>query len=183
MIEGLLKGSTAMNIPSPRHLWCKIKTHNSVILELSKEQQRELRRQMWTTVKNLDEWYDRWQSFCLEFRFADDDVQGRITFLEEEKRWIVNMDETKFSTDGSDGGIGGRPTNSITMLGVARAGTDVNKARMSSTLMCGSNAAGEALPIHVIFSSDAQEEKYQVDSRSLADFPCVRARFGQNDEE
>jgi hypothetical protein len=52
-----------------------------VILELSKEQKSELGRQMWTTVKNLDEWYDWWQSFCLEFGFADDDGQGRITFF------------------------------------------------------------------------------------------------------
>jgi hypothetical protein len=152
-------------------------------MALSKEQQSELRRQMWTTVKNLDEWYDRWQSFSLEFGFADDDGQGGITCSEEQKRRIVNMDETKFSTDRSYGGIGDRPANSITMLGVARSGTAVNKANMSSTLMCGSNAAGEALPIHVMFSSDAQEESYQVDARWMADFPRVRARFGHDNEE
>jgi hypothetical protein len=54
MIEDLLKESTVMNIPRPRHLWLKIKTHNYVILELIKEQQSELRHQMWTTVKNPD---------------------------------------------------------------------------------------------------------------------------------
>jgi hypothetical protein len=66
---------------------------------------------MWTTINNIDAWYDRWQSFFLEFGFADDDGQGELPFTEEHKRWIVNMDETKFSTDGSDGGIGGRPVN------------------------------------------------------------------------
>jgi hypothetical protein len=55
MIAALSKGSTVMNIPRPSHLWRKIKTQNSVILELSKEQQSELRRQMWTTVNNIDE--------------------------------------------------------------------------------------------------------------------------------
>jgi hypothetical protein len=137
MIEALLKGSTVMNIPRPRRLWQKIKTQNSVILELSKEQQSEFRRQMWTTVKNIDECYDRWQSFCLEFGFADDDGQGGITFSEEHKRWIVNMDQTKFSAGGSDGGTGDRPANSITMLGVSRAGNAVNKASTSSTPICG----------------------------------------------
>jgi hypothetical protein len=154
MIEALLLGSTVLNIPRPRHLWRKIETQYYVILELSKEQQSELRRQMWTTVNNLDEWYDRWKSFCLEFGFADDDGQGGKTFSEEQKRWIVNMDEIKLSTDGSNGGIGGRPANSITILGVARAGTDVNTASMSSTLMCGSNASGEAFltnPCDVLF--------------------------------
>jgi hypothetical protein len=68
------------------------------------------------------------------------------------------MYETKFSTDGSDGVTGARPANLITLLGVAKAGTATNKASMSSTSMRGSNAAGEALPFHVMFSSDAQEE-------------------------
>ena len=88
------------------------------------------------------------------------------------------MDETKFSTDGSDGGIGGRPANYITIVGVARAGIAMNKASMSSTFMCGSNAAGKTLPVHVMFSSDAQEENCQVDARWIADFPHVVARFG-----
>jgi hypothetical protein len=129
-----------------------------VILELSKEQQSELHRQIWTTVKNLEDWYNRWQRFCLGFAFGDSDGEGGIVFSEEPKRRIVNMDKTKFSTDGSDGGIGGRPENSITLLDVARAYTAMNKSSMSSTLMCGSNAAGEALPVHIMFSADAQEE-------------------------
>jgi hypothetical protein len=93
------------------------------------------------------------------------------------------MDETKFSMDGSDGGIGGCPANSITLLGVARAGTAMNKASISSTLVCGSNATGEALPVHVMFSSDAQEENYQVDTRWLANFPHVVARFGNEEDQ
>jgi hypothetical protein len=127
-----------------------------VILELSKEQHSELRRQMWMTVKNLDEWYDQWQRFFLEFAFGESDGKGGIVFSEEQERRIVNMDETNFGTDGSDGGTGGRPANSITLLGVARAGTAINKQLFSSTFMCGLNAAGESLPVHIMFSSDAQ---------------------------
>jgi hypothetical protein len=182
IIEALLKGNTTPNIPQPRYLWRKVTLRNSVILELSKEHHIELRHQMWTTVKNLDEWYDRWKRFFLEFAFGDSDGKGGIVFSEEQKRRIVNMDETKFSTDGSDGGIGGRPANSITLLGVARAGTSMNKASMSSTLMCSSNAACEALPVHVMFSYDDQEENYQVDARWLANFPHMVARF-ENEED
>jgi hypothetical protein len=183
MIEALLKGTTITNIPRPRYIWCKIKAQNSVIPELRKEQTRELWRQMWTTVKTFYEWYDRWQSLCLKFGFGDDDGNGGITFCDNNKRWIVNMEETQFSTDGSHGGIGGRPGNSITMLGVARAGTAFNKSIMSSTLICGSNTVGESLLIHVMFSLDTQEENYQVDARWLANFPCVCARFGDEDEQ
>jgi hypothetical protein len=66
------------------------------------------------------------------------------------------MDETKFSTDGSDGGIGGRPASSVTISDTTRAGTHTNKSSLSITLMRGSNAADEPLPVHVIFSSDVQ---------------------------
>jgi hypothetical protein len=37
------------------------------------------------------------------------------------------MDETKFSTEGSDSGIGGRPANSVTISDTTRAGTGTNK--------------------------------------------------------
>jgi hypothetical protein len=59
----------------------------------------------------------------------------------------------------------------------------MNKSLMSSTLLCGSNAAGKALPVHVMFSSDAQEENYQADARRLSDFPHVVARFGNEEDQ
>jgi hypothetical protein len=59
----------------------------------------------------------------------------------------------------------------------------MNKASMASTLMSGSNAAGEALPVHIMFSSDAQGENYQVDARWIANFPRVVARFGNEEDQ
>jgi hypothetical protein len=47
--------------------------------------------------------------------------------------------------------------------------------------MCGSNAAGEPLPVHVMFSSDAQEENYSIDYSWIADFPRVQGVFGHED--
>jgi hypothetical protein len=91
------------------------------------------------------------------------------------------MDETKFSTDGSDGGIGGRPANSVTISDTTRAGTGTNKSSLISTLMCRSNAAGAPLPVHVMFSSDAQEENYSIDYRWIADVPRVQGIFGHED--
>jgi hypothetical protein len=94
---------------------------------------------------------------------------------------ICNMDKTKFSTDGSDGGIGGRPANSATISETTRAGTSTNKSSLSSTLMCGSNVAGDPLHVHVIFSSDDQEENYSIDYRWITDFPGVQGIFGHED--
>jgi hypothetical protein len=91
------------------------------------------------------------------------------------------MDETKFSTDGSDGGIGGRPANSMTIADAARAGTGTNKSSLSSTFMCGSNVAGEPLPVHVMFSSDAQEENYSIDYCWITVFSRAQIVFGHED--
>jgi hypothetical protein len=167
-------------ITSPRNLWRKLKAENAICLELSREVQVELRRQMWTTATNLGDWYDHFESFCIEYGFGDDGGGGKVVFTDDQKRRISNMDETKFSMDGSDGEIGGRPANSITIAGTTRSGTATNKASLSSTLMCGSTAAGEPLPIHAMFSSDAQEEKMVVDYRWIADFPRVQGRYGHD---
>jgi hypothetical protein len=64
-----------------------------------------------------------------------------------------------FSLDGSDEGCGGQPASSITISGAIHPGTSANKSNVASTLMCGSNAAGEALPLHIMFSSKAEDEK------------------------
>jgi hypothetical protein len=115
---------------------------------------------MWTTAMDIGNWYDHFESFCIEYGFGDDDGGGKVVFTDDQKRCISNMDETKFSMDGSDGEIGGCPANLITISRTTRYDTSTNKASLSSTLMCGSTAAGEPLPIHVMFYSEAQEKKW-----------------------
>jgi hypothetical protein len=75
--------SSLRKVSSPHNLWRKIKAENAVDLELSKEQQVELRRQMWTTEVNLKEWFDRWEVFCIEYGFGDDDCTCHVVFSEE----------------------------------------------------------------------------------------------------
>jgi hypothetical protein len=129
----------------------------------------------------LKDWFERWGEFCIEYAFGDDDGTDHVFFSEEQKQRICNIDGTKFSTDGSDGGIGGCPANSVTISDTTRAGTGTNKSSLSINLMCGSNAAGEPLPVHVMFSSDAQEENYSINYRWIADLPCVQGVFGHED--
>jgi hypothetical protein len=76
--------SSLRKLPSPRNLWRKIKAENAVNLELSTEQQVELRRQMWTTEVNLKDWFDWWEAFCIEYGFGDDDDDdtGHVVFSE-----------------------------------------------------------------------------------------------------
>ena len=122
------------------------------------------------------------QSFVLEYGFADLDENGNVTFSEEQRRRIINLDETNFSLDGSDGGRGGRPAASVTVVDATLTGIATNKSSISSTLMCGSNAAEEPLPLHnIMFSSDAQnEENYGVSLSWIQDLPSVYVRFGHD---
>jgi hypothetical protein len=165
MISSLVKENARQRISIPRNLWRDIKAANAVVLELPNEEKVELRHQMWTTVRNLELWYDSWESFCIEYGFGIDDGTGHVKFTEEQRRRIANIEETKFSMDGADGGIDRRPENSITIANMTRSGTSCNKASMSSTLMCGYNAAREPLPVHVMFYSNAQEENFFVGTK------------------
>jgi hypothetical protein len=167
-------------ITIPRNLWRNLKAETAICLELSREVQVKMRHQMWTAATNLGDWHDYFESFCIEYGFGDDGGGGKVVFTDDQKRHILNMDETKFSMDGSDGENGGRPAKSITIAGTTISGTATNKASLSSTLMCGSTAAGEPLPIHAMFLSDAQEENMVVDYRWIADFPRVQGRYGHN---
>jgi hypothetical protein len=50
---------------------------------------------------------------------------------------------------------------------------------ISSTLVCGSNAAGEPLPLHIMFSSSAQsEDNYSVSAEWMFDLSRVFIQFG-----
>lgn len=87
---------------------------------------------------------------------------------------ICNIDETKLSLDGSDGGIGGRPCCTIHVKMKCRMGTASNKSGCSSTLICGSNAAGEPMPMFIAFASEAEnDENYKVRADWLVGMPKV----------
>jgi len=50
--------------------------------------------------------------------------------------------------------------------------------------MCGSNAAGEAMPPHIMFSSDAKEaENYAVNAVWILSLPRVKGIFGHEEEK
>ena len=140
-----------------------------------------MRRLLWTTPENLNNWFDEWGLFCVSNGFATRTDQGEVIFSETQKRRIINIDKTNLSLDGSDGGRGGRPACSITIKHCQRPGTAQNKAGLSSSLMCGSNAAGEAMPLHVMFSSKAEEENMAVKLSWIDGLPSVSGMFGHDE--
>jgi hypothetical protein len=63
---------------------------------------------------------------------------------------ILNLDETCMSLDGGDGNRGGRPTH-FPQLGKA-----TSKSALTTTMIGGSNVAGEPIPPHFQFQLSAQ---------------------------
>ena len=160
----------------------KFKKDHASILDVSKEQVREMRRLIWCTPGNLQDCFDEWEGFVITNGFATRNETGDVIFTEDQKRRIINIDETNLSLDGSDGGRGGRPSYSISIKGCQRPGTGQNKSGLSSSLMCGSNAAGEPMPLHIMFSSSAShEENYSVNPAWLVGLPRVAAKFGHDE--
>ncbi len=67
------------------------------------------------------------------------------------------------------------------MTGFRQPGTASNKTSVASTLICGSNSAGEPLPLHIMFSSAAQDENNCfVSAEWMFDLPCIYAQFGHD---
>jgi len=68
---------------------------------------------------------------------------------------------------------GGRhPACIITFRLCNGLGTAQNKTNLSGSLICGSNAAGETLPLHIMFSSDDKEaQNHAVNTAWFAALP------------
>ncbi len=139
---------------------------------------------MWTTHTNLNDWFDAWEDFRLSRGFASKNDLGETIFEEVQMRRIVNVDETNFSLDGSEGGHGGHPANIIMISNAARPGTGQSKSSMSSSLMLGSNAARESMPVHIMYASKAKDEaNYQINPEWILGIPWVMGMFGHEEEE
>lgn len=179
LLTNLFRGTVHENkITDMSSFLRRIKERNADLFDVSKEMLIELRRQNWTTFSHLEKWYNGFETFCLSLGFAYK-VGDEVVFTDASKKRIINLDESNLSLDGSDGLRGGRPASSIIARGVNRIGTAQNKSSVSSTIICGSNAFGEAMPIHIVYSSDATDEtRFSVNTDWLQGLPKVECTFG-----
>ena len=119
-------------------------------------------------------------SFLLKYGFVSK-VNGVMEFSMAKKCRIFNLNEMNFSLDGNDGGQGGHPAIAVTINGVSQPAMAINKMSISSILRCGSNAAEEALPLHIMFSSDAENvENCSVSAEWIFDLPHVYVQYGHD---
>jgi hypothetical protein len=84
---------------------------NAGLLDLSKEEVVKMRRQIWTNYTNLNDYGDSLEKFLVTYGFAvkiiHESSTKEISFSDDQKHHIINVDKTNLSLDGSDGGCGG----------------------------------------------------------------------------
>ena len=114
----------------------------------------EDRRIHWTTFQNLDLWFG-WEMFVVEYGFVTINSDGSLYFPDKMKARIINMDETCLSLDGSNSNRGGRPTVTYYDVRFSQLGKATSKSALSTTMISGSSAAGEAIPPHFQFQTSA----------------------------
>ena len=108
----------------------------------------EDRRVRWTTYSNLHAWFVSFKAFLIVFSFATIGSNGRLVILEAMLHWIINVNETEVSLDGSKTNAGGRPAVSFHDPHFPITQRHAVKSSLSCIGIFGSNAAGEYVPIH-----------------------------------
>jgi hypothetical protein len=107
-----------------------------------------------------------WKETLVELGFArpkepGENVAGELFFFDGQLERIGNIDKTDGSIDDTTGQRGGRPPITFLSEEVSGGATAVNKSGYSSTIICGSNAAGEPFPPHFQLKSLAEIAKNQ----------------------
>ena len=152
-------------------------------LNAAKSQPVEERRLRWTTWSNSNTWFDSWESDLVSLGFAFKNDEDETIIPEDQKRNILNLDETCLGMDGNKGGRGGRPSVVFYDPSLPKLGKRAVKSSLTTTMITGSNAIGEPLPPHFQFSTKATSgDRQKVRNEVLKYMLGVRATFG-NDEE
>ena len=158
-------------------------------LKATKAESAEDRRKTWTTYKNLDMWFENWTKDLVQLGFAtyvnpDDPNDSTIHITDEQMTRIINFDETCCSLDGGSGTRGGRPVATFYNPNLPQLGIGTSKTALTTTLITGSSAAGEAIPPHFQFSTTATADDMQKLRTEIAMYsPDILCKFGRVDAE
>ena len=139
----------------------------------------EERRIRWTTYRNLKMWFDNWRIELQPLGFTYIDDAGEVQIKPEKYGDLMNLDETCISLDGSQGNRGGRPPVVFYDPRFPAPTLATSKSALTSTMIAGCTAKGEALPPHFQFQTKAKTEERERIRVEVAEFsPDVRGQFG-----
>lgn len=149
---------------SGKNLYERLRKDCALDLSCEGEYYVELRRMLWTTSMNLNQWYDMWKEFLVEKGFASDEpvkdpetgkVISEVRFAPDQINRIINLDENLVDLDGTSGAAGGRPPSVLIVQGVSRTGTAASKSSCSTTFIMSVTAGGDVGPPHIQYSTEA----------------------------
>ena len=144
-----------------QHLLGRLLRECAIELLAEKSQSVEQRRIMWTSYTNLRMWFNNWFKDIEQLGFARRNSDGERVIPDDQLSRILNVDETCLSVDGSQGNRGGRPAVTFYDPRLPTIGRGASKSALTSTMITGSTAAGEAIPPHFQFQTKAQMEDAQ----------------------
>jgi len=169
---------------SRRKLLNRVLRDTACNLNKCKSHNAEERRIRWTNHRNISMWFDNWENDLVELGFASrDPTTGKILIPEDQLGNICNFDETCLNLDGSSTNRGGRPEALIYDPRFPVVGKATCKSSLTSTLITGSTAAGEAFPPHIQYVTKAKTaETMRLDIDVAEHVPRVIGKFGCAEE-
>ena len=63
---------------------------------------------MWTTMRNLKMWFEKWKVDLMDISFTEEDEDRNVSIKNYKPKDICNLDKTCISLDGSNRNKGGR---------------------------------------------------------------------------
>ena len=167
--------------------WKKLRTRHPERLQAGNKVSMEEARSKWTTVNNLEQWFDDVKVDLVksglvidrEVRDAEGAFVSEVDFRSDDvRRRIINMDETHHDLS-ITGDKGGSRALVYSNPKLQRGYKKTVKAGRHVTGVYATNAAGEALPPLYIFDSGAKiESNFRVKLSWLDGLPTITGRFG-----
>ena len=144
----------------------KLRSETADELEIGKKNMVEQRRVLWTTFSNLNLWFDTWEGALVDLGFGrlkrpNEECDGSVHFFEGQLDRILNLDETDGALDNTTGQRGGRPGIVFYSQDVSGGASRANKTSYSPTIIAGSTASGDPLPVHFQLKTLAQTDAGQ----------------------
>jgi hypothetical protein len=124
-------------------------------------------------------WFNLWEVTLIELGFAKIlDIDGQVIIPPNQLVRILNFDKTCLSLNGSGAAAGGWPMAIFYNPHLPLVGQATSKSAQKTTMITGSNAAGEAIPPHFQFMTLAQSnDKMQLRMDMVEYFPDILCKF------
>jgi hypothetical protein len=111
--------------------------------------------------------------FLVRFEFAGVGDNGDLTFAEEQKHWIKNINETKISVDASKTRAGGRPAVLFHDPHLPLTSRPVAKLLLACTGIFGSSTAGKCVPPHFQLPTRLTRQMLATGKPHHLPYPCI----------